>query len=120
VAYKATFKFAHFTPDGAEAEVREAWSRAYRPASFARTQRWMVANDKPFESQVTLLVARLIFRGIYFQQGSAWSWIRILAANSPTIARIVWRRLFVRPEVPEPAPPVEPSEAPALGHGSGI
>jgi hypothetical protein len=80
----------------------------------------MVANDKPFESQVTLLVARLIFRGIYFQQGSAWSWIRILAANSPTIARIVWRRLFVRPEVPEPAPPVEPSEAPALGHGSGI
>ncbi len=113
-AFKATFRFAHFTPDEAEAEMREAWRQAYRPEAFARTQRWMVASGKSFESQVTLLVARLIFRGIYFQQGTAWSWIRVLAANSPTIARIVWRRLFVRPEVPAPAAPLEPSGAPAL------
>ncbi len=119
VSFKSTFRFAHFTPDGAEAEVRESWTRAYRPGSFARTQRWMVANGKPFESQVTLLVARLIFRGIYFQQGTAWSWIRVLAANSPTIARIVWRRLFVRPEEPAAAPPLEPAGVPALVRDSG-
>ena len=55
------------------------------------------------------LVARLIFRGIYFQQGTALSWIRVLAANSPTIARIVWRRLFRRPAARLPAPSAEPS-----------
>jgi radical SAM superfamily enzyme YgiQ (UPF0313 family) len=104
-AFRATFQFAHFSPNGAEAEVREAWQRAYRPGTFARTQRWMVARGKSFDAQVMLLVARLIFRGIYFQQGTTWSWIRTLAANSPTIAKIVWRRLFVRTAVPtlEPA-----------------
>jgi hypothetical protein len=119
VAFKATFQFAHFSPDGAEAEVRDAWRRAYRPAAFARTRRWLVANGKSFETQVTFLVARLIFRGIYFQQGTVWSWIRLLAANSPTIASIVWRQLFVRPAVPAPAPPAEPSGAPALARDSG-
>ena len=119
VAFKSTFRFAHLTPDGAEAEVRDAWSRAYQPGSFARTQRWLVANGKSFESQVTLLVARMIFRGIYFQQGTAWSWIRVLAGNSPTIARIVWRRLFGRPEVPAQASPLEPSGGPALGRHPG-
>ncbi len=113
VAFKATFRFAHFTPDEAEAEVRDAWRRAYRPGAFARTERWLVANHKPFEPQVTFLVARLLFRGIYFQQGTAWSWIRLLAANSPTIARIVWRELFARPEASArtlPAPVTAPPE----------
>ena len=117
VAFKATFRFAHFTPDEAEAETRDAWRRAYRPAAFARTERWLVANHKSFEPQVTFLVARLLFRGIYFQQGTAWSWIRVLAANSPTIARIVWRKLFVRSEVPAPVAPAEPPGAPGLGRG---
>jgi radical SAM superfamily enzyme YgiQ (UPF0313 family) len=99
-AFKATFKFAHFSLDGAEAEVREAWRRAYRPQAFARTQRWLQDHGKPFDAQVMFLVARLIFRGIYFRQGTAWSWIRVLAANSPTIARIVWRHLF--PGAPRP------------------
>jgi hypothetical protein len=107
VAFKATFEFAHFSPAAAEAEVREAWQRAYRPAAFARTQRWLVEHDKPFEAQVMFLVARLIFRGIYFQQGTALSWIKVLAANSPTIARIVWRRLFRRPAAHLPEPVAE-------------
>jgi radical SAM superfamily enzyme YgiQ (UPF0313 family) len=118
-AFKATFRFAHFTSDGAEAEMREAWRRAYRPGAFARTQRWMVANGKSFESQVTFLIARLIFRGIYFQQGTAWSWIRVLAGNSPTIARIVWRRLFGPPEEPDKASPLEPSGGHTLGPNPG-
>jgi radical SAM superfamily enzyme YgiQ (UPF0313 family) len=109
LAFKATFEFAHFSSDGAEAEVREAWGRTYRPGTFARTQRWMVANGKAFDAQVMFLVARLIFRGIYFQQGTAWSWIRVLSANSSTIARIVWRRLLARDE--RPAPVVKPPRA---------
>ncbi len=119
-AFKATFRFAHFTPDGAEAEVRDAWSRTYAPRAFARTQQWLVAHGKSFETQVTFLVARLIFRGIYFQQGTAWSWIRVLAANSPTIARIVWRKLFVRPEESIPAPTVEPALVPDPGAAANL
>jgi radical SAM superfamily enzyme YgiQ (UPF0313 family) len=107
IAFKSTFEFAHFSPDEAETEVCEAWSGTYRPGAFARTQRWMVAKGKTFDAQVMFLVARLIFRGIYFQQGTLWSWIRVLAANSPTIARIVWRRVFSRAAVPSPA--VEPA-----------
>ena len=107
-AFKATFQFAHLTPRAAEAEVREAWRRSYNRATFARTERWMVASGKPFESQVTFLVSRLIFRGIYFQAGTAWSWIRVLAVNSPTIARIVWRRVFPPKEaMPAPLPAVK-------------
>jgi radical SAM superfamily enzyme YgiQ (UPF0313 family) len=108
VAFKATFRFAHFTPDEAEAEVRDAWRRAYRPGAFARTERWMIANGKSFAPQVTFLVARLLFRGIYFELGTAWSWIRLLAANSPTIARIVWREVFVRSKSPAPSPSASP------------
>jgi radical SAM superfamily enzyme YgiQ (UPF0313 family) len=114
VAFKATFEFAHFSPASAEAEVRQAWKASYRPAAFARTQRWMVAHGKPFDAQVMFLVARLIFRGIYFQQGTALSWIRVLAANSATIARIVWRRLFRRPAADLPVPSVEPAVGAAV------
>lgn len=114
IAFQATFQFAHFSPDGAEAEVRDAWRRAYRPGAFARTQRWLVAKNKPFDVQVMFLVARLIFRGIYVPQGTAWSWLRVLAANSPTLARIVWRRVFSRAAGPAPAPAVEPARAAAV------
>jgi len=119
VAFKATFRFAHFTPDGAEAEVREAWRRAYRPGMFAGTQRWLVANGKSFETQVTFLVARLIFRGIYFQQGTVWSWIRVLASNSPTTARIVWRRLFSKDAESVSAPAAKPADAAAVLRDAG-
>ncbi len=110
-AFKATFQFSHFSPETAEAEVREAWRRSYRPRVFASTQRWLVANGKPFDAQVIFLVARLIFRGIYFPQGTAFSWIRVLAANSPTIARIVWRRLFRRSIAQTPETSAKPTVA---------
>jgi radical SAM superfamily enzyme YgiQ (UPF0313 family) len=108
VAFKATFEFAHFSADQAEAEVREAWRRAYRPEAFARTERWLAAHGKPFDAEVMFLVARLIFRGIYFQQATVFSWIRLLAANSPTIARIVWRRLVSQPEEAAPETATRP------------
>jgi radical SAM superfamily enzyme YgiQ (UPF0313 family) len=120
VAFKATFQFSHFSPESAEAEVREAWSQAYRSRVFARTQRWLADNDKPFDAQVMWLVARLIFRGIYFPQATALSWIRVLAANSTTIARIVWRRLFRRSvgQTPKPNPEARTSGGLLLDPGA--
>jgi radical SAM superfamily enzyme YgiQ (UPF0313 family) len=96
VAFKGTFQFSHMSVDEAEGEVRAAWRECYRPRSFARTQRWLVANGKAFDVQAMFLVARLLFRGIYFPQPNAWSWIRLIGANSPTIAHLVLRRLLRR------------------------
>jgi radical SAM superfamily enzyme YgiQ (UPF0313 family) len=107
VPFKATMAFGHLSTDQAEAEVRQSWTLGYDAATFARTQRWLEAHGKPFDAQMMFLVARLIFRGIYFQQGSAWSWVRALLANSPTIARIVLRRMFSHEPVEVPIPAVE-------------
>jgi hypothetical protein len=113
VPFKATLAFAHLSGDQAEAEMREAWTRGYDAGTFGRTQRWLEAHRKPFDAQVMFLVARLIFRGIYFQQGSAWSWIRALAANAPTLARIVVRRVLSR------EPSAAPIPAPAAVRSTG-
>ncbi len=84
----------------------------YRPRVFRRTQQWMVANGKPFDAQVMFLVARLLFRGIYFPQMTALAWLRLLASNSMTIARLVGRRLLTTPR-PRPGAGVT-GEAPAV------
>jgi len=99
--FRLTFQPNHLSPDQAENEVRESWRRGYGRKSFARTQRWLADNRKPFDHQVAFLVARLLFRGIYFPQSTPWSWIRLLASNALTIASLVMRRLLAREEVPE-------------------
>jgi radical SAM superfamily enzyme YgiQ (UPF0313 family) len=104
--FKASLTFAHMTAEQAEAEMRKGWTLGYNSSTFSRTERWLAAHGKAFDAQVMFLVARLIFRGIYFGQASVWSWVRVLAANSPTIARIVLRRVLSRqtPKVPLPEP----------------
>jgi hypothetical protein len=46
------------------------------------------------DPQITYLVSRLLFRGIYFQTATPWAWVRLLGANLPTIASVVARALF--------------------------
>jgi radical SAM superfamily enzyme YgiQ (UPF0313 family) len=114
-AFKATFEPDGFTTEMFEAELRRAWARSYRPAAFARSQRWMVAHDKGMEKQVTFFITRLLFRGIYFPQTSGWQWVRLLGANLPTIISIVARALLRRPPrtaVPAPVT-TAPVDAPA-------
>lgn len=114
--FRLTFTPNYLSPSQSEYEVKESWRRGYGRRSFARTQRWLVDNRKPFDHQVAFLVARLLFRGIYFPQATPWSWIRLLASNAHTIARLVLRRLLERPPLPE-AIDVSPdvAEDPALG-----
>jgi hypothetical protein len=97
--------------------VSESWRLGYGRRSFARTQQWLTDNRKPFDHQVAFLVARLLFRGIYFPQSTGWSWVRLLAANAPTIARLVLRRLLGRPGRSEGTMDTGPvsAENPALG-----
>jgi radical SAM superfamily enzyme YgiQ (UPF0313 family) len=115
--FRLTFQPNHLTPSQAEDEVNESWRRGYGRRSFARTQRWLVDNRKPFDHQVAFLVARLLFRGIYFPQSTPWSWVRLLLSNAHTIARLVLRRLLARPPRPEAAIDLGAASAenPALG-----
>jgi radical SAM superfamily enzyme YgiQ (UPF0313 family) len=114
-AFEATFHPENFTTASAEAEIRQAWARCYRPRMFARTQRWLVARGKGLDAQVMFLVARLLFRGIYFPQSTAWSWVRLIGANLPTIGRLVTRQLLHRSAPrPAPVPPEEPVPSPGL------
>lgn len=99
--FRLTFQPNHLSPTQSEDEVNESWRLGYGTRSFARTQRWLVDNRKPFDHQVAFLVARLLFRGIYFPQSTPWSWVRLLASNAHTIARLVLRRLLERPARPE-------------------
>jgi radical SAM superfamily enzyme YgiQ (UPF0313 family) len=101
--FRLTFKPNHLSGSQSEDEVNESWRLGYGRHSFARTQRWLIANRKPFDHQVAFLVARLLFRGIYFSQSTPWSWVRLLASNSTTIARLVLHRLLERPSRPKTA-----------------
>ena len=115
--FQVTFQPNHLSPSQSEDEVNESWRRCYGRRSFARTQRWLVDHRKPFDHQVAFLVARLLFRGIYFPQSTRWSWVRLLASNAHTIARLVLRRLIGRPPRPEEAINMGAGSAenPALG-----
>jgi radical SAM superfamily enzyme YgiQ (UPF0313 family) len=93
-SFRATFQPEGFTTESFEAEMREAWARCYGPRTFARTQRWLVERGKGMDPQITYLVSRLLFRGIYFQTATPWAWVRLLGTNLPTIASVVARALF--------------------------
>ncbi len=92
--FRLTFRPNHLSPTQCEEEVNESWRRGYGRRAFARTQRWLVENRKPFDHQVAFLLARLLFRGIYFPQSTPWAWVRLLASNSQTITRLVLRRMI--------------------------
>jgi hypothetical protein len=49
-----------------------------------------------FGPQLMHFVARLLFRGIYFQQMTRWAWVKLLAKNLPTIASLVKSGLKAR------------------------
>jgi radical SAM superfamily enzyme YgiQ (UPF0313 family) len=113
--FRLTFKPNHLSVRQSEEEVHEGWRRGYGRHSFARTQRWLAANRKPFDQQITFLIARLVFRGIYFPQSTPWSWVRLLATNAHTLASLVLRRLLDRTSRPKTVEVGAPSAENPLG-----
>ena len=116
------FVMAHtplgFSSEDAEAEVRKAWRISYSPAVNNAALEWM--ESKRLGDQLTLLCARLAFRGIYFPQMRRREWLQVLFENRRPILRLVFqalRKKFMpertKPEIPvavETSPPVEQSE----------
>ena len=91
----APFHMAHtplkMTSSQVQAEVNYAWTNSYSPAA---TRTAIASMGKaPIRYKISHLVARFIFRGIYFPQKSAWAWLRVIAQNRSIIFRLI-RELF--------------------------
>jgi len=123
----APFQMAHTplkiaVPEVRE-EIRKAWTDSYSPAANQRALD-SIANE-PVPYKISHLAARFFFRGIYFQQKGVWAWLKLVAANRGSIARIVresftqWHgtrdpatlRGFGGPAPYAPAPEVPPPDA---------
>ena len=109
----APFHMAH-TPlkisgDQAQDEVREAWTTAYSPATTRKALDSI--RNAPVPYRICLFVARIFFRGIYFPQNTAWSWLKVIAQNRGSIVHLIregftnWNGTPRKPR-PEPRPVV--------------
>jgi radical SAM superfamily enzyme YgiQ (UPF0313 family) len=65
--------------DQAEAEVREAWTRAYSPKAIADGLRRI--RKRPLRERSVMFFARLAFRGIYFPQMRQRQWLSLIWKN---------------------------------------
>jgi hypothetical protein len=75
------------TADQVHKEVDHAWTDSYSPAATRRAIAWL--KDEPVPYQISHLVARLIFRGIYFPQMSKWQWFKVIGQNCGSILHMV-------------------------------
>jgi radical SAM superfamily enzyme YgiQ (UPF0313 family) len=81
--FKMVFAPREISPDAAENEVSQAWSRSYDPAAIANALKKI--EKRPFTERAVMLFARLAFRGIYFPQMRKRDWIMVLMTNRKNI-----------------------------------
>ena len=121
----APFHMAH-TPlkisgDQAQDEVREAWTTAYSPATTRKALDSI--RNAPVPYRICLFVARIFFRGIYFPQNTAWSWLKVIVQNRGSIVHLIregftnWNGTPRKPR-PEPRPVVRVLEQSKQSNGS--
>ena len=84
------FYMAHtplkMTSSEVEAEVKYAWTNCYRPAATGNAIDSIKNGAVPYK--IGYLVARLVFRGIYFPQKGAWTWLKMIAQHRGTFLRL--------------------------------
>src|SRR5215813_2350005 len=81
------FQMAH-TPlkmsiEQTQTEVNHAWADSYSPAGIASAVNSI--SDRTVGQRMSILIARLAFRGIYFPQMGKWAWTKLIAQNRRTI-----------------------------------
>jgi len=86
----APFVMAHaplkMTIEEAREETRRAWERSYSPVRNAAAVESIKGH--PIQYRISVFVARLFFRGIYFPQMTRGAWLRLLYENRRTIAAL--------------------------------
>ena len=88
----------------AEAEVREAWTRAYTPRATMDALRYI--SDRPLSERAVVFFARLAFRGIYFPQVRPRHWLASLWRNRRVFLSLCYEAFrntrHSRPNSPNP------------------
>jgi radical SAM superfamily enzyme YgiQ (UPF0313 family) len=87
----APFVMAHaplkMTIEEARLETRSAWERSYSPERNASAVE--AISDHDIQHRISMLVARLFFRGIYFPQMTRRAWLKLVYDNRRTIYPLV-------------------------------
>jgi radical SAM superfamily enzyme YgiQ (UPF0313 family) len=85
------FEMAHkplkMTIPEVRAEIDHAWSSSYSAERNARAIDSL--SDKPVGYRIYHLVARFLFRSIYFPQTGKWSWMKTVVQNRRAIYSVV-------------------------------
>ena len=71
----------------AHAEVQYGWAGSYSPDGIAKAVDSL--DHQPLGDRITILLARLCFRGIYFPQMGRLAWVKLIAQNRRTIFKLV-------------------------------
>src|SRR5215213_222458 len=86
----APFTMAHdplkMTIAEARAETDHAWKSSYSPQRNG--QAVDAISNEPLKYKISLFVARLFFRGIYFPQMGWRAWLKVIAQNRRTILQL--------------------------------
>ena len=86
----APFMMAHdplkMTIAEARAETDHAWKSSYSPQRNG--QAVDAISNEPLKYKISLFVARLFFRGIYFPQMGWQAWLKVIAQNRRTILQL--------------------------------
>jgi radical SAM superfamily enzyme YgiQ (UPF0313 family) len=84
------FTMAHtplkMTIEQAHKEVNHAWENSYSPEGIASAVNSI--SNEPVGHRVSILIARLCFRGIYFPQMGRWAWTKVIVQNRQTIYKL--------------------------------
>lgn len=72
--------------DEAQAELNYGWTNCYSPEAIATAVNSI--KHKPITQRLTLFIARLFFRGIYFPQMGTGAWLKVIFQNRTTIYQL--------------------------------
>jgi radical SAM superfamily enzyme YgiQ (UPF0313 family) len=119
----APFEMAHkplkMTTHEVRTEIDYAWSASYSPERNALAIDSI--NDKPVGYRIYHLVARLLFRSIYFPEAGKWPWLKAAMQNRRAIYGVIkevlatwgprWggKKTSAQPTRPSGAQPTRPS-----------
>ena len=84
------FEMAHtplkMTIAEAHAEVKYGWAQSYSPEEIGRAVDLL--DHKPLGYRISIFIARMCFRGIYFPQMGRLAWVKVIAQNRRTIFKL--------------------------------
>lgn len=70
-----------------QGELKQAWSDTYSPEAIHQAVEKI--RHKPLSNRITIFIARLFFRGIFFPQMGTGAWLRVIVQNRRTISGFV-------------------------------